>query len=237
MDTIDTLWICLTYRSNLPCKYHIFNKRLIKVKKEASIGEFKEVMNAIDLKGSYIKLSGGEPFLREGIIDFLVFLEEKKPKDMFIETNESLLTPKIIKRFAKYQNISLSVSLDSADETHDSIWGKRGLYRDVINNLKNILKRNICVEIITTLQDKNIEKLSTTIKKIWEMDVSNVRILPILNVSGEKEICDAEEMYNYTYSVVIPFLKRYPNNFINTNISPAVLPFSLVEDHKYKVVE
>ncbi len=94
--------------------------------------------NLKNLKTIY--MAGGEPFLiKENLKILDLILEEKPDLLLRLNTNLSILTPKIYEKLQKLKNVHWIVSAESTDERFHYIrWP--GKYQTLVNNMKKIQK-------------------------------------------------------------------------------------------------
>ncbi|MCL5090436.1 MAG: radical SAM protein [Patescibacteria group bacterium] len=146
-----------------------------KIKEEltfAQIGRF--VKNNKDWLGNlkHIGLSGGEPLLRKDLVDIIRLFREELPwVKVGLQTNGLLPQPaqKVLSAIlAFYPELSLAVSLDGLEKTHDQIRGVKGGYARVIKTIK--IAQELGVKEISagmTVTEKNYEEIMD-VKKIVE---------------------------------------------------------------------
>ncbi len=134
-----------------------------------------KIINAI----SHIDLTGGEPFLKKDLKDFIIELFRLPKINLITINTNGLLTNKIIEDVSailemldKEKRFSISVSLDGAGETHDKIRGVTGAFakvEDTIKGLKELRGRyanfSICSNAV--IQHENIDSLAQ-IKDYWK---------------------------------------------------------------------
>ncbi len=94
-----------------------------------------------------IRLTGGEPFIRRGFMDFLTTLHEKHPQlDLRITTNATLVRPHVA-TLRKLGIRAINISLDSFNrETFARITG-RDMLDEVLLTIKALLDEGIRVKI------------------------------------------------------------------------------------------
>ena len=82
-----------------------------------------------------INISGGEPLLREGMLDLIEFIAEQGFKFSMV-TNGYLINKAVAKRIADSGLNFIAISLDSLDEKiHDNLRGIKGAHRKVMDAL------------------------------------------------------------------------------------------------------
>lgn len=177
---ISTLYLVLTRKCNLKCKYCPFSKLL----KEKNILMSSEVaIKGIDLfskhiyknfnkKRSYfIIFYGGEPLLNIDTLKYsLKYIEKLKkesrlPKDnlhIIIDTNGILINNKIIKLFKKH-NVMVTVGCDGSKKINDYYRidkNGKGTFQKVIKVIKILKKNKIKIFISTSITPYNILKIN-----------------------------------------------------------------------------
>ena len=108
-----------------------------------------------------INFGGGEPFLKEGILELVSFCKSKRFQTN-IATNSYLIDERMSRRIADSGLDSLIISLDSLkEETHDYLRGVKGVYRQVMDALGyldrfcNGLYKGLCCVIY----EKNLDDI------------------------------------------------------------------------------
>lgn len=108
--------------------------------RETSFIEIKDIMEQFsDIGGFSVRLTGGEPTIREDFFDIVDLLNEKglmvglNTNGLFGETKLSGILSKGIR--------DIRISLDGPEDVNDEIRGK-GTYRRVIRTIENIVKYN-----------------------------------------------------------------------------------------------
>ncbi len=173
--------LAVTYKCNQRCSTcNIWEKGGEPIDKH-QIREFFE-------KNRYIKwlsLTGGEPFLREDIVD-IVESADQELDNLFIlniPTNglETKRTLEAVKDFLKTDipHIIVTVSINGPKETHDKIAGVKGSWKNAIKTFKSLkeienVSKNFKTFFEYTQSDMNKGKFDETFEKIKEkVDIGN----------------------------------------------------------------
>lgn len=133
-----TAFLAVTLRCNSRCVMCDVWKRKHK-KEEVKAKIYQKLPSSL----TSIDITGGEPFLREDLIEVVDVLKRACPKAKLLITTNGLLserirklTPKLLKRD---KNLAFRVSLDGWGEIHERVRGVRGAFKKVQKTL-NILK-------------------------------------------------------------------------------------------------
>ncbi len=155
--TIDYLRISVTDRCNLQCSYCVPSTPFAHMK-HTDILSYEELLRlvrvGISLGIRKVRLTGGEPFARKGIIQFIRDLAALEGlEDLAVTTNGTLIADKIIE--LKEAGLSrINISLDSLHpEKFAQITGK-DLFHEVKRSIDGALEAGLSpVKINTVLLD------------------------------------------------------------------------------------
>ncbi|MFA6432141.1 MAG: radical SAM protein, partial [Candidatus Margulisiibacteriota bacterium] len=93
---------------------------------------------------SVVLLTGGEPVLRDDLLEIILFIHHKIPKARFTLSTNGILPDKVLKVVSEsLQNgvkIDVGVSLDGIGEQHDQIRGTQGNFKKVDHLLHELIK-------------------------------------------------------------------------------------------------
>lgn len=187
----------VTNRCNLNCKMCFFKNKAL-CTNELKTCEIKSFIKKLPDSIKCAFLTGGEPFLREDIIQILTYLDEAGISSTVL-TNGTILTEQIADGLVnlKYLN-GVTISLDSLGPSHNSIRGKEGTFEAVMDTIQRLKRRNVNIDIVTVLLKDNlddIEKMAAYAKKNklnYFIQPENIFLLEdalktahILNLKGE----------------------------------------------------
>lgn len=116
-----------------------------------------------------ISLMGGEPFRHKRIFEMLRYCQ-KKDLAINIVTNATLIDGKAIREISLIERIMLIVSLDGVQSAHDYIRGV-GVFSKVDNALRMLIKEDIAVETMCTLNSYNASKYREILEYCRELDI------------------------------------------------------------------
>ncbi|WDV47075.1 radical SAM protein [Clostridiaceae bacterium M8S5] len=130
----------ITERCNLSCKHcgasaigqnneEIFNTKELKI----------IVDKVMACRPESITLTGGEPLVREDLIDIIEYIKSKEEVKVILMTNATLITPRIASFFSK--NIeAIDISIDGYNEETCSYIRGEGVFDKVIKNIELLKK-------------------------------------------------------------------------------------------------
>ena len=148
-----TAGIEITHACNLNCPHCLFAGGK-KYPDELTTEEIKALYDEwADMKVFKVNISGGEPFMREDIVEILNYGDEVGLQQ-YVVTNATLITEdnfQLIPRSIKY-----GVSLDGFEENHDKIRGK-GSFARTTKVIEMFLREGIKFGINFTLSQMNKE--------------------------------------------------------------------------------
>jgi radical SAM family uncharacterized protein len=169
----------LTFNCNLRCKMCPFWK---KPSQDLSLEQEKAILRQIYDSGACgIAFEGGEPLLRNDLVDILAF-SRSLPLHTSLITNGTLLESRI-DEIAPYINGVIYVSLDGLEKTHDTIRGVSGCFKKAIGGITAAALK-VPVTINTTIMAENLPEIEGLVELAKEL---NARI----SVAMAHKYCNA----------------------------------------------
>ena len=182
----------VTLSCNCNCRHcdHGGIKRNERQLNPADYGKITRLFNPVA-----VQISGGEPSLREDILDVVRAIKQSSTPYLIFVTNGALLNKELYLQLHQAGVNQLSVSLDFPDERHDEFRRRRGLYKhleQVIPQLGAYGYRDIILNtVITKANLKEILPLCQKAKD-WNASIS-FSIYTSLR-TGERDYCiDTDE--------------------------------------------
>lgn len=235
---ITVIWD-LTSKCNLKC-IHCFNadrytSPLYKTKNELTTKEAKLAIDKFKEGGvKHLHLLGGEPLIREDIIEILTYAKKKKLV-ISINTNGLLLNEYFCKSLLDIGVEQVVVSMDGATpQTNDLIRGK-GTYNKIIKNIKLLKKMNekygnkMNIGIAYTLLKQNLNETPSMLDLAASLKVDVIDIME-LYISGRAK--EEEAKLRYSQEERIKVLEKVAEKIRRENYSFLVqmdIPLSLVK--------
>ncbi len=190
----------LTYECNLSC-IHCYTYNEDK-SKYLALPQIEGIAKQLkDMGTVFIILSGGEPFIRDDIMDIIEMM--RKDFYLVILTNATRINIKIAKRLKELKVSQIEISLFAIDgEIHDSITGIKGSHANTMHGIHCLNTEGVNVRIKSPLMARNISeypKLVDYSKRLGVSLTSSPQIIPRLDGSTdtyEHSISDEElEVY------------------------------------------
>jgi len=165
---LDFVIFFVTNRCNSRCKHCFFWKELNK-KGELSLEEIRKTFESIG-KIRDVSLSGGEPILRDDILEIIdILVEKSKIQSLSIPSNGLLpdklfkISESIVKKYPKLK-LLVNLSIDGPEKVHDSIRGVNGNFKKSVECAKKLIElrerhNNLYVNLNSVVINKNIDVL------------------------------------------------------------------------------
>ncbi len=162
---LTDLLVYPTSRCNLRCRHCYFAPTFDDTPGNRT-GEisYEQICRAIDDMLPFglrmCKLSGGEPFLRDDLMDICYYVDSRGVR-VNIETNGTLVKRHHADTLAQLRSHThVSVSIDGAKaETHESLRGIEGCFRQAMEGLEHLVRAGLNVQVIAAAYQGNKSEL------------------------------------------------------------------------------
>lgn len=180
LKTPTVLTFFITSRCNNRCSHCFYWQELNSSPDELTLDEIATV--AASLRHPvHLSLTGGEPFLRPDVVDICrIFYERNNCRQIGLATN-GYLTERIVEACGEIlklplTNLSVQVSLDGLEETHNRIRGvKDGYSRAIatITGLKQLASQDsrFSVAVSMAVQRQNIDEVDGLIDRLLPLSL------------------------------------------------------------------
>lgn len=176
---LDELWLYYTMACNLRCKHCLVSAGK-GLRKELSTDEFKKVIDeSVKLGVKRFYITGGEPFIKEGIFDLIKYITKTKRRELIVLTNGTLFDDKKIAALKKFMGpkLILQVSLEGPNaEIHDKLRGK-GSFDKAVEGIKKLVSIGITPVISTAISKLNEKEIGKTSKFLSTLGIQEHNIL------------------------------------------------------------
>lgn len=216
--TIDYLRISLTDRCNLRCVYCMPEEGVTALdhKDILRLEEVEDIVKIAAQRGiKHLRLTGGEPLVRKGIVGLIHRLKQIEGIESIALTTNGILLPSMAKELKKAGLDRVNISLDSLDETQYHAITRRGKLADALAGIEAALNYGfdpvkINVVAVRHLQQDFAAFTRMTLDK--PLHVRFIEFMPIGTIEGELPA-----------AVPAPF-KKFENEKLNDLSKPSSLP-------------
>jgi cyclic pyranopterin phosphate synthase len=201
--TIDYLRISVTDRCNFRCSY-CMPPEGVTLGEHKDILSYEELLRVITILGkqgiSKIRLTGGEPLVRKGIVDFVRSIRQIGTiKDLSMTTNGSLLGD-MAPQMKEAGLHRVNISIDTLDEAGFSTITGRGNIKEVLRGIESAIvagltpvKLNVVVTEVLTEGDilsfiDKVQKNLIAVRFIEYMPVGRCGVKPGYSIAAIKHI-------------------------------------------------
>ena len=164
----------ITNTCNYHCSYCMFSSEAKKYENELTTEEVKKAIK--DLKGNnftYIKFTGGEPFVRKDMVEILKYASELG-FDMDISTNASLLTSEIVKELKAINFPMILVSLAGYDKNLPEYVRVKNTFEPTIRGIKILTENGIYTRLGTVIYSQNEDYLEKIVALASNLKVNEI---------------------------------------------------------------
>jgi molybdenum cofactor biosynthesis protein A len=184
---INYLRLAVTDRCNLRCFYCMPEEGINYIER-SDLLTFEEMHRLIQIVGdlgvSKVRITGGEPFVRKGIMEFLQDISKIDPIRQIHITTNGTFTESYIPQLEDMGIRSINLSLDSLDKGRFFEITRRNLFEQVMSTYHALIESSIDVKINMVVMDgRNIEDIYPMIEQTRNHHVS-VRFIEEMPFNG-----------------------------------------------------
>lgn len=180
---LGAIYLYLTDRCNMRCRHCWIYKEDLhqEYTQELTLEQMKEaIVQARPLGLNTIKLTGGEPFVRDDTLAF-VDLFRREGLNVDIETNGTLIDDYTAAQLKQLGIRSIAVSLDGAkEEIHDPLRGVDGAYDMALSGIRYLRRHDLNTQIIMSLHRDNASEIEHVALLAVELGVQSLKINPVM---------------------------------------------------------
>lgn len=163
----------ITQRCNLKCK-HCYAAGVADISQELT---HEEALRAIDGFAAFgcpvLLFSGGEPFIREDILELATYARQKGLRVVF-STNGTCITEEIAKKIAAIGVSYVGISIDGVRETHDAFRGVPGAYERSLAAIRYCREAGVKVGLRVTLTRANVKEIPSIFQLMREGKIPRI---------------------------------------------------------------
>ncbi|MCD9636346.1 GTP 3',8-cyclase MoaA [Tenacibaculum maritimum] len=192
--------LAVTDRCNLRCQY-CMPSHGIEIVPRKDLLSYKEMYRIIriltELGVTKVRLTGGEPFVRKGFVDFLEMLSFNDLLDTInITTNGALISKHIekIEQLKKVKTINLSIDSLQKEKFHSIT--RRDVFPEVYQTLEALEKSSLHLKLNTVVQSGfNTDEINDFVALTQHKNIA-VRFIEEMPFNG-KGLRETKEVWNY----------------------------------------
>lgn len=230
---IDYLRLAVTDRCNLRC-FYCMPEEGIKSISHHEILTYEETLRLIsifsELGINKLRITGGEPFVRKGLINFIETAVKSNPLiSTFITTNGTLIYP-YLSKLKEIGIKGINLSLDTLNEEKFKLITNRNSLPDVLKTLYGIIKLQIPVKINTVVsRDFNIDEIKNiaALSKDENIEIRFIEQMPFNGKDNSIEFTGEEE--------ILAMLQRYFPGIVRLNNNNSTAKLFSIPGFKGKV--
>lgn len=199
---ITYLRVSVTDKCNFNCIYCSSTKSCPEQVNTVKLEQFLKVIKIFSVLGiTRVRLTGGEPFLKDGIVHFISQLR-KLNLEVAITTNASLLNEGLIDELSQLGVKKYNISLDTINNEKFYSVTKTNMFKQVLNNIKLLSSKNVELKLNTVLlRGINIDEVTQLIEFAGEHNavIRFIELMPV-GMDTEKLFYPAVEIINKLYA-------------------------------------
>ena len=131
-----------------------------------------------------IRITGGEPFVRKGILPFLHELSANNKLDELTITTNGVLTAPLVPELKKMGIRSVNLSLDTLDQQRFLSITHRDELKNVLEALDTLIANDITVKLnAVVMEDKNIDDIISLVELTRQLPIA-VRFIEEMPFNG-----------------------------------------------------
>lgn len=182
----EYVYFSLTNKCNLRCKMcETFQDSLLEGV-ELSTDKIKDIIVQIRNMGvNHIVFSGGEPLLRNDLVEIVKFTRENNVQKIDLITNGILLDDVIMKELIESGLNHIGISIDGLSRINNSIRGT-GVFEKVVSNIDKVNKYKNkhgshfpTLGINFTVMEQNIDEMVPIVDLAREMECFSISFQPV----------------------------------------------------------
>lgn len=133
-----------------------------------------------------LHITGGEPLLWNGLLDVLDYAFALGYETAFLNTNGTLLSNDLGRKFAAHRGLAISISLHGPRQLHDRVRGK-GFYDKALKGIYNAIDSGLPVHVFTPVGRSLIPQLPRYAEELFSNfpDIEQLNLIQLIRVPGD----------------------------------------------------
>ena len=188
---ITYLRLAITDRCNLRCSYCMPEQGVETVSHDETLS-YEELERLVRLFLGMgiekIRITGGEPFVRRGCMDFLERLKYELGVRQLVVTTNGVETAAYLKRLKALPISGINLSLDTLDPERFKTITRRDRLTDVLKTLYGALELGIPIKVNSVVSEQTSDAEIYQLGKLAHDNSLSMRFIEKMPFSGEKKV-------------------------------------------------
>jgi radical SAM protein with 4Fe4S-binding SPASM domain len=166
----------ITSLCNLRCA-HCRNEVHQKLPGELTTPEAKALIDSIarDFSIEWISMGGGEPLLRENLFEIVEHAREREIQ-VVLNSNGYFIDRENARKIRESGVVSVQISIDGLEETHDRFRGKRGAFQRALEAIENLQEVGVRTTVRSTLTRETVADIPPLIDLLKARGVETIGV-------------------------------------------------------------
>lgn len=211
---VDNIELCEflylpTTRCNCRCKHcapKVYTGKDVEMSSAKLIEQYEK---SKFLKNNSVSVAGGEPFLKNDLNEFIVYLDKNKIPTV-ISTNGWFTDKieKLIDQLEDCKTVRFAISIDGPEQMHDEIRRCKGIYQKAVQSAILLHERGFQVQVNMVVQKDNLDYLEEFDSFFKEKGIPVIYI-PIIFVGEDEFNLSTEDIRKIFKYVDYPRGRKY----------------------------
>ena len=186
--TINYLRLAITDRCNLRCSYCMPEEGVDNISHDETMSyeELERLVRIfLELGVEKVRLTGGEPFVRKGCMDFLERLKHELGVKHLVITTNGVETARHIERLKKLPISGINLSLDTLNRARFKEISRRDRLEQVLDTLHKALAADIAVKVNSVVTEETSDQDIHDLGMLAHKNKLSLRFIELMPFSGE----------------------------------------------------
>ncbi|MGI9536704.1 MAG: GTP 3',8-cyclase MoaA [Desulfocapsaceae bacterium] len=188
---ISYLRLAITDRCNLRCSYCMPEQGVETVSHAETLSyeELERVVRLfLEMGIEKIRITGGEPFVRRGCMDFLERLKHELGVKQLVITTNGVETARYLKRLKALPISGINLSLDTLDRGRFNTITRRDRLSDVLKTLHGALELGIRMKVNSVVSEETSDAEILQLGNLAHDNRLSMRFIEKMPFSGKKKV-------------------------------------------------
>jgi MoaA/NifB/PqqE/SkfB family radical SAM enzyme len=213
-----------------------------RVDRELSTDEWREVLNRLwDVGVPHVCFTGGEPTLREDLVDLVRAAEEMGMVTGLLTNGRRLCEPEVLDGLLMSGLDHVQVTMIShRPEVHDAVVGQPGAWQEVDTGLRNAIAGDLFVVVHVVVMSANADSVAETVAHLAGLGVPAVALSSPLRAASEEErqrlerALEEAQAVAYAHGLTLVWDLAAPYSYVNPiEMEAGLAPNQVIRQHLY----